>query len=138
MNTLKYIGQILASIVYTPLFTGIMYLAISLPIAWIASLSIGWMILAIAVYIGINEILLITLHSLGMIPYGWILDDNKISFVISLILCILLPLNNIVQLWTTPICEERTTRIILSVIMTGGLLHFIIGTLICLFKIKDK
>lgn len=55
MKAIKFIGQVLASLVYTPLYTGIMYVAIVLPAAWILSLSFWKMVVAFIVFGGFIE-----------------------------------------------------------------------------------
>lgn len=46
MNMLKCLGQILASLIYTPIYTGIIYTVTVLSTSWIITLSFWNMIIA--------------------------------------------------------------------------------------------
>ena len=137
MKVLKGIGQILASLVYTPLYTGIMYLVIVLPTIWIITLSFWKMLLAIVVLGGIIEALITLLQALGLLPYSWITKNNKVAYVTSIILCVVLPLYNIFKLWSIML-EYGTLGIIVAIILSGLLLQFVFVSLFGIYGIKTK
>ena len=137
MKVLKGIGQILASLVYTPLYTGIMYLVIVLPTIWIITLSFWKMLLAIVVLGGIIEALITLLQALGLLPYSWITKNNKVAYVTSIILCVVLPLYNIFKLWSIML-EYGTLGIIVAIILSGLLLQFVFVSLFGIYGIKNE
>lgn len=137
MKVLKGIGQILASLVYTPLYTGIMYLVIVLPTIWIITLSFWKMLLAIVVLGGIIEALITLLQALGLLPYSWITKNNKVAYVTSIILCVVLPLYNIFKLWSSML-GHGTLGIIVALILSGFLLQFIFVSLYGIYGIKNE
>lgn len=53
MKVIRYIGQLLSSLVYTPLYTGVTYLVIVLPFVRIVTLSTWKMIIGFLVFGGI-------------------------------------------------------------------------------------
>ena len=136
MKVLKGVGQILASLVYTPLYTGIMYLVIVLPTIWIITLSFWKMLLAIVVLGGIIEALITLLQALGLLPYSWITKNNKVAYVTSIILCVVLPLYNIFKLWSSML-GHGTLGIIVALILSGFLLQFIFVSLYGIYGIKN-
>lgn len=137
MKDLKVIGQILASLVYTPLYTGIMYLVIVLPTMWIITLSFWKMLLAIVFLGGITEALIMLLQTLGLLPYSWITKNNKVAYVTSMILCVVLPLYNIFTLWRIGL-GHGTFGIVAALILSGLLLQFVFGSLYGIYGMKNE
>ena len=90
MRALKSIGQVLAAVVYTCLFTGLLYLILVLPLGWIISLETKTMILALIFLGGIIQALIVGAQVLLMIPYAWIVKKNIVALVISVGLMILI------------------------------------------------
>ena len=136
MKALKYIGQILSVLVYTPIYTGIMYLVIVFPAIWILSLSLGKMILCLIVLGGIIEGLITLLQAFGLLPFAWIVKDNPVSFCISISLCVILPLYNVYSLWRQ-IYGYGTWAIVIAVILSVMLLQFIYGTILGLIGFRE-
>lgn len=128
MKTLKYITQILTALVYTPIYTGIMYLAIVFPVMWIISLSTWKMILALIVLSGLIQGIIMMLQTLGSLPYTWIVKENKTSLVISIGLCAILPLYNIYSVWRI-LLGNGTWAFIAGVIITFMILQFVLTSI---------
>ena len=137
MKALKIIGQILSSLVYTPLYTGIMYLAIVLPTMWIISLSTWKMIIAFIFLGGIIEGVIAILQVLGLMPFAWIVKNNRISFGISVSLCILFPIFNVVMLWRI-LLGYGGWGIFAALLLTGLFLQFVYGSVLGIVGIKEE
>ena len=137
MKALKIIGQILSSLIYTPLYTGIMHLAIVLPTMWIISLSTWKMIVAFIFLGGIIEGMITVLQVLGLMPFGWIVKNNRISFWLSIALCVLLPLYNVIALWRILI-EHGGWGIFAALLLTGLFLQFVYGSVLGIVGIGEK
>ena len=124
MKIIKGLGQILASIIYTPIYTALMYLVIVFPLSWIMSLSFWKMLLAFIVLGGIVEFCIILLQTIGLLPYKWIVKDNRIALGVSLLLCIVLPWINVCMLWES-LLGHGTFAVVIAIVLTAALLHFI-------------
>ncbi len=68
MKTLKSIGQILAAIVYTCIFTGLLYIILVLPLAWLLTLNTKVMILLLIILGGLLQALIFGAQVLLMMP----------------------------------------------------------------------
>lgn len=132
---MKYLGQVLSALVYTPIYTGIMYFAIVFPVSWVLSLSFWKMIIAFLVLGGIIEGLIVGLQTLGLFPFAWIVKNNKVAFGISTGLCVIFPILNIIAIWREFI-GYGAVGIIASIIITLMLLQFIYGSVISLYGLK--
>lgn len=137
MDCIKKIGQILASLIYTPLYTCIMYMAIVIPIVWIVTLSFWKMLAVLIIFSGILEGLVLLLQFLGLMPFSWIVRENKVSFWISVILCICLPICNVISLWKI-LLEHGDSGIVAAILMTLMFIQFIYGSILSLYGLKDK
>jgi hypothetical protein len=129
MKTVKYIGQVLASLVYTPIFTLILYLLVALPFIYLISLPTKWMILALCFVGGVVEMLLVFVKALLLMPYAWIAKNNKCAFGLSLALCVLILLAYIVSAWIR-LWDLGGIGIISAVVITGMLLQSIVMSVI--------
>lgn len=127
MKAIKVIGQILASLVYTPLYTGIIYTVTVLSTTWIITLSFWSMILAFFVEGGIIVGFISLLQAIGFIPFVWIVKKNPISLAISVGLCVIFPVANIVSLWRT-LLGQGVWGIIMAVVLSLMLLQFIFAS----------
>lgn len=128
---MKYLGQILAAMLYTPLYTGVMYVAILLPFSWVMSLSFWKMIIAIVVLGGLIEGLITFLQMVGLMPFAWIVKKNKVSFWLSVGLCVIFPILNVISLWRV-FLQHETIGIITAIILTIMFLQFVYGSILSL------
>ncbi len=136
MKAIKFLGQVLAALIYTPIYTGIMYAAIALPLGWIMSLSFWKMIFAIIVLGGLIEGLIAFLQMVGLFPFAWIIKGNKVSFWLSTGLSVLFPVLNIISLWGF-LLAYGTTGVVFAIIVSIMLIQFICNTLLVLFGSKN-
>ena len=129
MKVIKFLSQVVAALIYTPLYTSIMYLAITIPFAWIMSLSMSWwmMLIVYIIFGGIVEGLIVLLQTIGMIPFTWIAKNNKVSFWLALGLCVILSIRNMTYVWQA-FSEHGTVAIIVAIIAIGMLIQFVIGS----------
>ncbi len=134
---MKYLGQILSAIVYTPLYTGIMYLAIAYPFSWVMSLSFWKMVVAILVLGGLIEGLIASLQTFAMMPFAWIVKNNKVSFALSTGLCVILPICNIVSLWRA-FLGHGAFGVVVAIILSIMLLQFVYGSVLVLCGLKRE
>lgn len=135
MTALKYIRQILSALIYTPIYTGIMYFVIVLPAIWILSLSFWKMILLLIILGGIVEGIISLLQTFGLLPYTWIVKDNRVSLWISIVLCVIFPLLNIYSLWKH-LYGQGTWGIVAAVILSFLLLQFVYGSVLALLELS--
>ena len=124
MKVLKYIGQILAAFIYTCIFTGIMYLVITIPIAYIISLPWWGILLFIFIGGGILEGIIQVLGALGILPYAWITKDNIVSTGLSVLLVLFNVGINIFNLWHV-LAGNGKWAIVFGVVVTVMLLQFV-------------
>ena len=124
MKVLKYIGQILAAIIYTCIFTGIMYLIITIPLAFIISLPWWGILLFVVIGGGLLEGIIQMLGTFGIAPYLWIVNGNSGAAVISVLLVLFNVGSNIYRLWVS-IAGQGNWAIVFGIVATGLLLQFV-------------
>lgn len=129
----KYILQVLSAFLYTPLYTGIMYLAIVFPVYWILSLSFWKMVVAIVFLGGVIEGLRAFLQTAGIFPFAWIVKGNKFALGISSALCVISPILNAVMLWRLWL-GHGAFGILIAVVFSLMLLWFAVTSIIVLFN----
>lgn len=128
---MKRILQTICALLYTPIYTGIMYVAIVYPIMWVLTLSFWKMIVAIIILGGLIEGLIAFLQSIGVLPYAWIVKQNNFARWISMVLCVLLPLFNGFSLWASLI-SHGLWGIVCAIILSIMLIQFVIGSIVCI------
>ena len=124
MKVLKFIGQILASFVYTCLFTGIMFLVITIPLAFVISLPWWGILLFIFIGGGILEGIIQLLGTMGVIPYIWINRKNIVATGLAILLLLFNVGTNIYKLWAI-LYDHGTWAIVFGIVATVMLLQFI-------------
>lgn len=122
---LKYLAQILSAIIYTPIYAGLIYIIIVIPAMWLVTLSFGKMLCLVLLFSGLYEGCLSVLKVLGILPYAWILRENKIALGISISLCLLVTLYNGYILWKV-LLGYGGGGIALGIILSLFLLQFLI------------
>ena len=127
MKAVKYIGQIIAAILYTCLFTGIMYLIIVLPLGWILSLSTWLMILLFIFLGGLIQAIQTTLVSYASIPYIWIVKKNIVSLSLSILLIVFNMFRSCVMLWND-LSKQGVIAIVFAIVVTIIIILFIVGS----------
>lgn len=80
---LKKIGQILSAIVYSFLFSMLMYAICVWPVAWLISLDTKILLLIAIFGGGVIYGVLAVLKTLIILPYTWIVKENFAALVIS-------------------------------------------------------
>ena len=129
MKPLKQIGQVLAAIVYTCIFTGLLYLTLVLPIGWLLSLNTKMMILAVIVLGGIIQGIIFGLQVVLMMPYMWIVKKNIVALVISIGLILFNLIANDVQVWRTATADGGRTGIVLAIIISVLILEALVTSI---------
>lgn len=124
MKALKFIGQILAALVYTCIYTGIMYYVIVLPIAWVLTLPWWGIVLYLFIGGGIIEGIISLLSGIGLVPYAWIVSKNAIATTISIFLILFNVSINIFRVWQF-LWGNGTLAVIFGIVVTVMLLQFI-------------
>lgn len=128
MNILKFIGQVLAAIIYTCIFTGIMYYVIVLPLAFVLTLPWWGILLFILIGGGIIEGIISLLCGLGLFPYAWIVKKNVVATVVSTFLILSNVGINIYRVWSV-ISGNGVLAVIFGIMVTVMLLQFIYASL---------
>ena len=85
---MKYLAQILASVVYSYFYTAIMYLVIVLPLTFVLSLPWWGMLLTILFAGGLIEGITNLLAGFGSIPFFWILKKNVVAKYLAICITI--------------------------------------------------
>lgn len=116
---MKKVIQVLASIVFTPILTGVSYGLMTLYImllSWlVAHLSTFWFIILL-ITIGLAPIMALFSGIGGLLfvfPLRWILNNNIAAKYITIIMSLVLIIYNIVMLWLAPHATDWKTIIIL-------------------------
>lgn len=134
---MKYLLQILSALLYPLLYTGLMYLVILIPLTWILSLSIGWMIVAYVVFGGLIEGAIVLMNSFGLAPFIWINKKNKVSTFISIALCVLFSVWNVISVWG--IYSDHGARgVIAAIVFTLLMLQFAVISVVSMIGFVSK
>lgn len=134
---MKYLLQILSALLYPPLYTGLMYFAILIPLTWILSLSVGWMVVAYVVLGGLIEGAIMLMNTIGLAPFHWINNKNKVSTCISIGLCVLFPIWNLITVWGL-YPEYGTRGVVASVVFTLLMLQFVVVSVLSMVSFASK
>lgn len=121
---MKYLGQIIASVIYTCIFTGIMYYLITVPLAFILTLPWWGILLFIFIGGGILEGIITMIGTFAMMPYVWIAKKNIIAATISILLVLINVGGNIYNLWRS-LSGNGILAIIFGIVVTVMLLQLI-------------
>ena len=125
MSALKFLGQILASVVYTFIYTGIMYLVIVFPLAYIISLPWWGILLVMMFFGGLLQGLIHILAGSGILPYMWIVNKNIVATIISVVLILINVGSNMVRVWSA-IGGGGTWAFIFGLAVSALLIEFIV------------
>lgn len=128
---MKKLAQVLSALIYTPFYTGVVYLAIVLPIGLLSTLSFWKMVIAYIVFCGLIHGIIALVQSFGLIPLGWIVKENKGALCAASVLCAILPALNIFSLWQSLLRQAATAGtavavviIVVAVVITINLVLF--------------
>lgn len=117
MKTLKSIGQVLVAIVYTCIFTGLLYMVLVLPLAWLLTLNTKVMILLLILLGGVLQFLIFGAQVLLMMPYGWIVKNNVVALVTSIGLMLFNLIRSDVMVWQS-MSGHGTSAVVVAIIIT--------------------
>lgn len=88
MKALKYIGQVVASIIYTFIITWVLQWLLSLLFMWMITLSTGWMIALVILGISALFGVVMLISNLGVVPYFWTNKENIVSVIVSVVITV--------------------------------------------------
>ena len=125
MSALKFLGQILASVVYTFIYTGIMYLVIVFPLAYIISLPWWGILLVMMFFGGLLQGLIHILAGSGILPYMWIVNKNIVATIIAVVLILINVGSNMIRVWSA-IGGGGTWAFIFGLAVSALLIEFIV------------
>lgn len=117
MKELKVIGQVLAAIAYTCIFTGLLYMILVLPLAWLLTLRPVVLILVLFLLGGFLQFVIFGLQTLLMMPYAWIVKNNVVALVISVGLMLFNLIRSDVRVWQS-LLGQGSSAIVIAVIIT--------------------
>lgn len=117
MKSLKAIGQVLAAIVYTCIFTGLLYMITVLPLAWLLTLRPVVLIIVLFLFGGLIQGVVFGLQTLIMMPYFWIVKNNVVSLIVSVGLILFNIVRNDVAVWKS-LSGQGGSAIVIAVIIT--------------------
>lgn len=135
---IKYIGQIIGGFLYSIIYTGIIYTITVFPLAYILLLP-TWAIIVTALLCGgILFGIYSFFTSIGLVPFAWIIRNNKVAYGLSITTVIVYMLRNIYTLWSE--MEGPATYVfIIEIIATIILIWFVcisVMGIIHLYNIK--
>lgn len=81
---MKWLAQVLSSVVYSALFVSLVYLIIVYPLVWFLSLPAWAMFVVFLFGIGIIEGITTFLLTWLMTPYIWIVKRNSVAMLVSI------------------------------------------------------
>lgn len=133
---MKKIAQILGGIIYTALFSAVLYILIVFPILWILDLPKSWGFVVILLFAGVIQGLIGLVESFAIMPYHWLLKQNIVSTILSIGMLGFLIVRYIIIIWE--ICHgDIIFAIVLSVLLVETLVFSIIG-MIGFYSTKDQ
>lgn len=137
MKTFKYILQVVSAFLYSNLFTGIMYLVMVLPIAWIISLPWWGMLLVLVFGGGIIEGIISILTAGGLLPFAWIVKGNIVSLCLSLLIIIFNLGRSTIVLWQS-LVGNGFWAVMLAVVFTGFVIQLLLATVPTLISMRSE
>lgn len=132
MKELKVIGQVLAAIVYTCIFTGLLYMILVLPLAWLLTLRPVVLILVLFLLGGFIQFVIFGLQTLLMVPYAWIVKNNVVALVISVGLMVFNLIRNDVAVWQSMLGQGRSAiviAVIITILIAEALIMSVVGVI---------
>jgi hypothetical protein len=132
MKELKVVGQVLAAIVYTCIFTGLLYLITVLPLAWFLTLHPVVLILVLVFLGGFLQFVVFGLQTLLMLPYAWIVKNNVVALVISVGLMAFNIIRNGVAVWQSMLGQGRSAiviAVIISILLAEALIMSVVSVI---------
>lgn len=136
MKELKIVGQVIAAIAYTCLFTGLMYMLFMLPLSWLLTLKPVILILVLVIFGGLMQFVFFGLQTILLMPYSWIVKDNKVSFWISVALIIFNLIRSDVMVWKS-LLGNGVSAVAIALIITALIIEIIIFSIIGILKFTD-
>lgn len=88
MTQLKYFGQILAALIYTPIYIYLILIIMGYVLQFISELDDVLMINALAILVGVIVGLFLALKKFILYPYRWIEDNNTTAMAMSIAMCV--------------------------------------------------
>ena len=129
---MKKIAQVLFALIYTPVYTSVVYFAIVLPFLLLSTLSFWKMVIAYIVLCGLIHRIIALVQSFGLVPfYRWIVKGDKAALCVASVLCVLFPALNILRLWQSSLRQAGAVEtavavviIVVAVVITINLVLF--------------
>lgn len=118
-NSLKVIGQFIAALVYTPIYTAVLYLVVVFSMAWILTLP-WWAILLICFLGGVAIMKFLNMFALA--PFYWIARGNRTAAWTASAIMVLLIVLNLYKVWQTCL-GYGGKAILLAVLVTIIFVH---------------
>lgn len=137
MKALKSIGQVLAAIVYTCIFTGLLYMITVLPLAWLLTLKTAVMILVLIILGGLIQFVVIGAQTLLLMPYMWIVKNNIVSLVISIGLMSFNLIRSDVIVWQG-VSGHGRSAVVIAVIITILIAEALIGSVFSVISLYSE
>ena len=142
---MKTLEQVLSALIYTPLYTGVVYLAIVLPISLLSTLSFWKMVIAYMVFCGLIYGIIALVQSFGLMPFSWIVKGNKVALCASSVLCALFPALNIFSLWQSLLRQTSAVGtahavviIVVAVVITINLVLFAYSSITIIKSLSNR
>ena len=135
MKVVNYILQIIAALLYSGIFSWLVVIAIAVPTGYILSLPWWAIILVFFVFGGIWDLIdgvINLLIGLITLPYAWIVKNNTVSLVISILTILIYFTSDIIKMWKN-LADGTWNTIVLIIITLSlagvgiALIRFLIG-----------
>lgn len=127
-NPLKYILQVVSAILYTNIFTALIYLITVIPYGWFLTLK-GWvMFLIILLGGGILFGIISLAKTFALLPYGWIVKKNVVALVATVGFLLFNFSRSLFLLWKTN-AGHGILPTVFALIITGEIIFLVIGSI---------
>ncbi len=137
MNALKYLGQIVAALLYTRVCAIIAYAITVLPATWLLSLSWWHFLLTVIIAGGILETIFFVLWNVIMFPFIWIVRRNIVSLILCILSFVYKAFDYIIYIWKFE--HEGSWRFICLLILSSiVLLIFSLAAYSCIAVYADS
>lgn len=130
---MKKFAQVLGSIVYTYLFSALMYVMMALPLLLFSDVS--WKVLFLVVFIGVVQGFVTVVQIYATLPFVWLLRNNAVATYLSVGILIYNTIWYIVHVWKSSL-GNGTWMVIFAIIASVLLLEVVVGTIPIMIKCR--
>jgi len=134
LKPIRYIGQLLAAVLYSGVFAGLFYAVNLIPLWLFLQLGLFWAIVVLLALSALMKPTLQVVRLYAQMPYIWICYENLLARIISAVIVVVSGLAAIGVVWTLP--DEYGWKLIaVGLYITA---HLIANMAVCLRVVWSK